>query len=195
MSSYIDLDSYYRDRSSYPNENAYELLPDQVQLWTKQPRQTVTFSRNPGLRPLEFVVTIRLISFQLPYSADIANMPRVYVNFESKNYKDVRLIDAIGGIHSEVKFVCTFDKIQYDALGNPAWIHYKSHMIQTMRFEKGEPVILTITSRSGAPLPQQDTSPSSPADPLKQSLLTFQITPYEIDGAFSDTRNSQPLVL
>lgn len=195
MSSYIDLDSYYRDRESYPNENAYELLPDQVQLWTKQPRQTVTFSRNPGLRPLEFVVTIRLISIQLPYSADIADIPKIYVNFESKNYKDVRLVDAIGGIHSDVKFVCSFDKLQYDALNNPAWIHYKCRMIQTMRFEKGEPVIVSITTRSGMVLPQQDNPPSLPPIPSKQSLLTFQITPYELDGAFSDTRNSQPLVL
>lgn len=195
MASYVDLDSIWRERESYPNENDYQLLPAQVKTWVKQNRTVTSTSRNPGMRPLEFAVTIEIKYLALPYTADLMAYPRVYVNFRSRNYDDIRLIDCIDGKHPDAKFVCSFDKIQYDSLNNPVWIHYKSGMKQTMRFERGQPVVFQVCGRNDIPLPQQDTPPSQDPDPLKQTLCTFEIKPYEIDGEFSETRNSQPLPL
>ena len=195
MASYVDLDSIWRERESYPNENDYQLLPAQVKTWIKQNRTVTATSRNPGLRPLEFAVTIEIQALAVPYDVGVATYPRVYVNFRSRNYDDIRLIDAIDGMHPDAKFVCTFDKLQYDPLGNPLWIHYKCGMKQTMRFERGQPIVFQVCGRNGIPLPQQDTPPSQDPNPNKQTLCTFQIIPYEIDGEFSETKNSQPLPL
>ena len=195
MASYIDLDSYYRDRDSYPNENDYYVQPEQVKNWVKQPRTTSSTSRGPQMRPLEFAVTIKIISIAVPYSVDIASFPRIYVDFRSQTYDDTRLIDCIDGRLPDSKFICNFDKIQYNSANVPTWIHYKCRMEQTMRFERGQPVFLRITGRSGIVLPQQDNPPEDNPDPTKQTLVTFRITPYDIEGDFSSVRHSQPLVL
>lgn len=195
MATYVDLDSIWRERESYPNENDYQLLPAQVKTWFKQNRTVTATSRSPALRPLEFSVTIQILFLTLPYSATLASYPRVYINFRSRRYDSIHLIDTIDGTLPDSKFVCSFNFIQNDALGVPMWIHYKCGMKQTMRFERSDPIIFQVCGRNGIPLPAQDTPPSQDPDPNKQSLCTFQITPYEIDGDFSDTRNSQPLPL
>lgn len=195
MATFIDLDSIWRERDGYPNENDYQLLPSQVKNWIKQPRTVNLFARNPSARPLEFTVSVKIIHLTLPYSTLLATYPRVYVNFRSRNYDDIRLIDTIGGVLPEAKFVCVQERIQYDELNVPVWIHFKCDMKQVMRFEKGQPIVFQIFGRNGIPLPQLDTDPEFNPDPNKQSLCTFEITPFEIDGDFSDTRNSQPLVI
>jgi hypothetical protein len=59
-------------------------------------------------------------------------------------------------------------------------------MEQTMRFKRGDPVVLSITTRSGDILPQQDTDVPTDADPTKQTQITFEITPYINDADYSN---------
>lgn len=192
MASFIDLDSMWRDRESYPNENDYELGPRKVENWFKSARNVRTTARNPNVRPLEFSTTVNIRHMTIPYSETVSEFPRLYVNFHSSKYRDVHLIDSIEGRQTYSKFICIPEKIQNDSNGNPLWIHYKCCMEQTMRFERGDPVILQITTRDGSVLPQLDTNPDVPADPVKQTLLTFEITPYLIDGDY-DNKLSQPM--
>ncbi len=194
MASFVSMDSIYRDRDQFPNENTYELFPSQVELWYKQPRTSSATARNPGTRPQEFCVTMSLHTLVIPYSAAVAGFPIVYVNFQSTKYRDVHLINVPFGEHSDDKFVCEFDKIQYDSEGAPMWIHYKCTMRQVLRYENGQPVIFRITSRSGDVLPQQDTTQPVAPDANKQTLAVIEILPFEIDGSFSETKHSQPLV-
>lgn len=191
MATFIDLDSLWRDRDAYPNENSYQLGPKKIETWFQSARTVQSTAKNPNLRPLEFATTINVKSLTIPYTEDLSEFPRVYINFRSNNYKDIHLINAIEGRQSESKFVCVYDKIQNDRNGNPLWIHYKCDMEQTMRFSRGEPVLFEITTRSGAVLPQQDTPADQDADPTKQTLVTFEVTPYLIDNDYAN-HMSQP---
>ena len=184
MATFVDLDSFWRDREEYPNENDYALKPLQVESWFKSSRSTRAFPSNPSIRPLEFATTVNIRYLTIPYSEMVSEFPRVYVNFRSQRYKDVHLINAIDGKQPDAKFICAPDRIQNDRNGNPIWIHYKCHMEQTMRFARGEPVFFQLTTRDGSVLPQLDTDVPVMADPSKQTLCTFEITPFVIDGSF-----------
>ena len=186
MSTFIDLDSFWRDREVYPNENDYQLSPQQVDCWFRTPRSVRNLPQNPNSYPVGFAVSISIVSLTLPYTTSLATMPRVYINFTSFLYKDIHLIQAISGQQPDSKFVCTFDKIQNDSAGTPLWIHYKCDMNQVMRFEMRDPIIFQVLTRSGDVLPQQDTSVPTAADPNKQTLCTFSITPFIKDGKFDN---------
>lgn len=67
MTSFVDLDSFWRDRSAYPNPCQYELTPGQVALWTASSREVRALPQNPNSRPLDFVDAISIISASLPY--------------------------------------------------------------------------------------------------------------------------------
>ncbi len=193
MANFIDLDSVWRDREAFPNENNYEVGAKQIETWFKNARTVRAFPQNPALQPLEFATTLDITYMTIPYSETVSAFPRLYVNFRSKTYNDIHLINAIDGKQSDAKFICVPDKIQNDSNGNPLWIHYRCSMEQTMRFRRGEPVILQIMTRDGSILPQLDTSPDQPPDPLKQTLLTFTVTPYIRDADYVHSM-TEPLV-
>jgi len=180
------MDSIWRDREDYPNENSYQLKPSQVETWFKSSRAVRAFPQNPNTQPLEFVTTINIKYLILPYSDTVSEFPVLFIDFRSMRYKDIHLINSIDGRKPYAKFICVPEKVQNDINGNPLWIHYKCHMEQTMRFERGEPVIFEITTRNGNVLPQLDTSIPDPADPTKQTLVTFEITSYLRDGDYDN---------
>jgi hypothetical protein len=186
MAQYIDLDSILRDREEYPNENDYQLSPQQVEGWFRNSRIVTPLPQNPNTYPLGFVSSISIVDLALPYSALLSTMPRVYINFTSMLYRDVNLVQTISSSLPDAKFVCKYDKIQYDSLNNPIWIHYKCDMDQVMRFERRDPIQFQVLTRSGNILPQQDTTIPLDADPLKQTLCTLSITPYIQDGKFDN---------
>ena len=185
MANFIDLDSIWRDRETYPNENNYEVGPSQVETWYKTARAVRALPQNPNILPLEFATTINIKYLTLPYSDTLFELPRVYINFRAKRYSDIHLINAIDGKQADSKFVCVPDKIQEDKNGNPLWIHYKCHMEQTMRFVRGEPVVFQILTRDGSILPQLDANVPNNPNPIKQSLCTFEVTPLIRDGDYS----------
>jgi len=186
MSSYLDLDSIYRDRDNYPNENNYTLLPKQSETWFRAAREVRAFPSNPTLQPLEFVTTVNIVQLTTPYTSELEAIPRLYVNVRSMRYDDLHLIFCIDGNHPEAKFICFPHSIQKDDQGVPLWIHWKSTMEQTMRFDRSYPVQFQLTTRSGDFLVQQDNAPEVLPDPLKQTLCTFEITPYIRDGDYDN---------
>ena len=187
MSTYVDLDSVWRDKEQFPNENNYELTPNQVTSWFNSARSVRAFPQNPTTQPLEFVTSVNIKHLAIPYSDDVAAFPRVYVNFRSRRYSDVHLINAIDGKQPTAKFICIPHKVQDDPVtGNPLWIHYQCNMEQVMRFSRGDTVVFELTSRNGNALPQQDTSGDEEPDPNKQTLCTFELTPYLRDNDFSN---------
>jgi len=188
MATFIDLDSIKRDREVYPNPNDYELRPYQVKTWFRASRTVRAFPQNPNTEPLEFVTTVNIKHMSLPYSARLAALPRIYVEFRSRSYKDIHLIQTIDGIHSDVQFVCVPDRIQDDPTsGNPAWIHYKCHMEQTMRFKRDDTILLRFTTRSETVLPNTDTLIPDPPNPAQQTLITFELTPYIRDSDYTNS--------
>lgn len=192
MSNFVNLDSISRDREQYPNPFDYELTPQQVNSWFPNARTVNPFPKNPSTQPIEFVTTINVQHLILPYNARFATLPIVYLNFRSRNFKDIHLIQTIAGAHPEVNFICEWDKVQSDDNGTPLWIHYKCHMEQTVRFTRDFPIIFQITTRDGNPLPGTDTLVPLDPDPLQQSLCTFEITTYLRDGDY-DNHLIEPL--
>jgi len=160
--------------------------PSQVDTWYKASRSVRAFPQNPNTQPLEFATTVNIRCLTLPYSEFISELPRIYINFHSKRYADINLINSIDGKQASAKFICFPEKIQNDINGNPIWIHYKCLMEQTMRFARGEPVVFQVITRDGSILPQLDTSVPDSPNPVKQTLCTFEITPIHRDGSFSD---------
>lgn len=186
MSNFIDLDSFYRDRETYPNENEYQISNQGVASWFRKSRSVTNLPQDPNTQPVDYVTSIRVKYLTLPYSDDLSEVPRVYIDFRSRDYKDINLISTIGGEHSQDKFICEFHKIQNDRNGDPLWIIYKCKMTQVMRFNRKDNVLLRISSRNGNTLPQQDDNIPSPPSSTKQSLVTFEIIPYTRDGRFDD---------
>lgn len=186
MATFVDLDSIFRDRESYPNPNNYQLSPKQVDTWFKRARTVRAYPQNPNTQPLEFATTVNIKYLTIPYSEDVVELPRIYINFRSDKYKDIYLINAIDGKHHDSKFICLPERVQNDRNGNPLWIHYKCQMEQTMRFERGSPILFQITTRNGTVLPSLDTTVPTAPDPTKQTLCTFEITPYIRDGDYDN---------
>ena len=186
MSTFVDLDSMWRDREAFPNENSYELGPRKIDSWFRSARTVRAFPMNPNLQPLEFSTTVNIKYMTIPYSETVADFPRLYVDFHSKKYRDIHLINSIEGRQSDAKFICVPEKIQNDVNGNPIWMHYRCTMEQAMRFERGDQISVSIMTRNGTVLPQLDNPPEDEPDPSKQTLLTFEITPYIRDGDYDN---------
>ena len=187
MSTFIDLDSIQRDREVYPNPFDYEVTANQIKDWFRGARSVRPFPQNPNTQPREFATTVNIRHLIFPYSALLADFPVVYIDFHSATYKDIHLIQTINGIHADSRFICSFDKIQNDQFGAPLWIHYKCNMEQTLRFKRDDPVVFRVTTRSESILPNPDTVVPDAPDPFKQTLCTFEITPYIRDGDYSES--------
>lgn len=184
MSTFIHLDSFFRDRENYPNENDYELTPAQIKSWFRSARTVRAYPQNPTATPLEFATTVRITYLTVPYTKALSEFPCLYITFQSRLYRDIHLIDTIGGNHPDTKFICIPDRVQNDRNGAPLWIHYKCGMEQTMRFRRKDPIKIQLTTRSGFTLPQQDTNVPIDPNPNKQTLATFELTPYIRDGDY-----------
>ncbi|HMP28547.1 MAG TPA: hypothetical protein PKD85_03045 [Saprospiraceae bacterium] len=117
----------------------------------------------------------------------LVSFPRLYVNFHSKVYNDTRLIRTIGAILSDAKFVIGIDKVQFDDTGRPVWIHYKAHGEQVFRFKRDDCVVLQIMTRDGTIIPFfTETDLSIPTNPQRQTLVTFNVTPYLKDATYTN---------
>jgi hypothetical protein len=79
MSTFIDLDSVWRDRQTYPNPCDYELTPDQVDTWVRAVREVRALPQSANERPLDFVTSINVINLTLPYPRIELYAPRLIV--------------------------------------------------------------------------------------------------------------------
>ncbi len=186
MASFIDLDSIWRDREIYPNPSDYQLTPSQVESWFRSARTIRAFPANPSTQPLDFSMSVNIKHLTLPYDDSIVSLPRVYIDFHSRRYNDIHLIQTIDGRHPDARFICIPHRIQTDADGIPIWIHYNCNMEQVMRFKRDDMMIFQITTRDGSVLPNFDTLVPIAPDPDRQTLVVFEVTPYLRDGDYSE---------
>lgn len=187
MSSFIDVDSYWRDRATYQNPAEFDITAKQINGWVSRSRTVRANPQNPNNQPYEFATSIEIINLTIPYTTDTAVLPRVYIDMHSELYKDIYLINIADRVNKDARFICTFDKIQNDNMGNPTWIHYKCGMEQVCRFGRDSPIKFRVFDRNGVTLPLTDDLPPNPPNDLAQITTTFKITPYIKDG---DYRNS-----
>ena len=190
MASFVDLDSIWRDREMFPNPCDYQLTPSQVDSWFRSARTVRAFPANPSTQPLDFSMSVNIKHLILPYEDSIVGLPRIYVDFHSRRYNDIHLIQTIDGKHPDARFICIPQKVQDDAAGNHLWIHYACTMEQIMRFKRDDIIIFQLTTRDGSILPNFDTLVPNPPDPNKQSLIVFEITPYLRDSSYGAGDNA-----
>lgn len=291
MSSFIELDSFWRDRSAYRSPFNYEVTPDQIYTWNKFSRETRNLPTTPCKRSTEFVATVNVKVLTIPYpraelfgdthfaslidaaggisinplitvaagdiveamdtngdiirgtqyeisavvpltsftlirigggalttisqsynntnnmlrfiivrsvtnnidilnelesAREILKMPRLYIDFHCRRYNDTDYVNSNGRFLRNIKFVAIFDKFQCDENLRPVWIHYKCDMEQTFRFLRNDPVVLTISGRDGNPISEFIETNNNIVNPLKQTMITFCITPYTRDGDYTN---------
>ena len=186
MATFIDLDSSYRDRQQYPNPANYTVKDDQMSSWFTQGRTVRAFPQEIPKRQLEFVASLKLIHFVLPYSTALSGMPIIFVDIHTQRYKDRSLISTISNMHPSIKFVCEFDKYQVDSTGNPVWIHYKTNMNQVMRFSRKSALTFTVILLDGSVLFIQDNLPPLDPNASVQVHATFEVLPYIRDDEYSN---------
>lgn len=67
MSTFLSIDTIYRDRVEYPNPCKFALTPGQVASWFKYAREVRAYPQNTNKRPLEFVTSASVQKLSLPY--------------------------------------------------------------------------------------------------------------------------------
>jgi hypothetical protein len=190
MASFINLDSIWRDREMYPNPSDYQLTPSQVESWFRSARTIRAFPTNPNTQPLDFSMSVNIKHLILPYDDRIVNLPIIFMDFHSRRYNDIHLIQTINGRHPDARFICIPHKVQNDTNGNPLWIHYNCNMEQVMRFKRDDMMTFKLTTRDGSTLPNFDDLVPDPPDPTKQTIVTFEVTPYLRDGDYGAGDNA-----
>lgn len=191
MSTFIHIDTLHRDREIFPNPADFAVTPDKLIGWTKSARTVSRLGADPKTRPLEFVTTMKINDFTIPYDIDgegtvlAIDFPRLYLDIHSKTYDDKFLVNTIDGSIRNTRFVLQFDNIQNDNLGDPQWANFKCDMLQTLRIKRNDDLIFELFTRSGNVLPISDPLEGDDI-PSRQILATFQLTPYFRDDAFDN---------
>lgn len=67
MSTFITIDTVYRDRGQDPNPCNFTLTVEQISNWFKYAREVRAYPQNSNKRPLEFVTSANVHSVTLPY--------------------------------------------------------------------------------------------------------------------------------
>lgn len=187
MSTYLDLNSLFRDRESYPSVFDYQVTAEQIKSFYSQPRTTAPVAPK-GKRPLEFVTSIRLNQMILPFDQTLSNQALLYVDIHPVNKDSINLISTMNNNVKDAKFNVSFSHIQMDPIsGIPLWMHYRCNMSeQVMRWDRDHPLSLRIFDEVGKTVTIAVPDPKPPAnpDPFKQSKLLFELTPYQRDTHF-----------
>ena len=198
MATYIDLDSYNRNRDTYPNPADYVVEDCQVQDWIREARQVNAYSNRPGNKVIEFMQTVEIEGFTLPYTAitytdstgtvnntHTADLQRIYLDVHSLRYNDLRMIQTIDDKINKARFVLLQDKIQLNSLGQPYIIQYRTHrMNQAMRFSRNEPLKFTVMQEQGFVINIPDIDVV--INPLLQTWCNLRIEPYYRDAEYSN---------
>jgi len=127
-----------------------------------------------GKNRLRFALVNNVINSQLATALAAIKQPSIFIDFYSKRYNDLDLIDTIGGNIRNAKFIVYTHNslIQNDEYGNPVWIHFICDTPQVLRFKKNDALTIRLQDRVGKTLNLYPESPSDDA-PLKQLLLTL----------------------
>jgi len=198
MATYIDLDSSYRNRATYPNPADYIVEDNQVKDWIREPRQVTAMSNRPGNKVIEFMQTVEIEGFTMPYTAitytdatgtvintHTADLQRIYVDIHTVRYNDLRLIQTIDDKLNKARFVLLQDKIQRDSADQPFLIQYRTHrMDQAMRFSRNEPIKFSVMQERGFVINIADNGQAP--DPTKQIWVNLSIKPYYRDAEYSN---------
>jgi hypothetical protein len=137
---------------------------------------------------LRFALVTAGVQLKLEDAMMLLKMPRLYLNVEpiTATYRNQDTMSSINGVHRNDKFSMIQDTIQYDDNGQGLWIHYRSLIPQITRYTLGQPIHIRISDRGGKTISYFDDDKNSTSFPdvQKQTLLTFNVTPFVMDNNY-----------
>ena len=200
MSTYLDLDSSYRNAGTYPNPCDYVVDDAQTKTWFREPRIVVNAFNDPALTPRvkDYAQSVNVERVILPYTDiffrefdpeqqsilrldHMMNLKRIYLDVHNPRHNDTSLISSIDNKSGRAKFVLFFHEVQNDVDGNPICIHYKSKMDQVYRLYRNESLSVTFLNEENKIIVVDDPIVS----PSKQTYVLLGNTPYSRDGNFT----------
>jgi len=113
MSTFVELDSTFRDREKYPSPADFTVDVNQLNGWFAAARTVRAYPQVTQTKQPEFATSVELTNLTLPYNDAFTNLERVYVDFHCKSHNDAFLVNTINGMNRDARFVVHFDKIQY----------------------------------------------------------------------------------
>lgn len=210
MSTHFHIDSRWRDRKNYPNPAEFFIPVEVTNGWRTENRTVQAVRPHDKQQVTNMVHTVKLLNLTVPYdfggttgTAFVDFYPFVYVSLQSTTmYKDNKLINTLengnvvnktvdidGNLKTvslkDATFVAYCDKIQ-GGLNGPAWIQFKSSMIQTYRINLKDGLTFRVFTPDGQTLSIVDIEAPENADPSKQVNALFEVTPYARDADYDN---------
>lgn len=180
MTTFISIDSIFRNRTENPNPADFVIPIAETQGWASENRTIQSVRPHKGRIIPDLLHELTLLKLSIPYDATLLNEPYLYVEFSVTNTQATNLINTLGNTTNGVKlknaiFQVWFDKIQPTNL----YILYCCSMSQVIRFDPKASYRFRIFDRFGTTITVVDTSPPTPIDPLKQVSASIQIDRFE----------------
>ena len=195
MTNYFAIESIRRNRDEFPNPAQFTVEASQTQGWFRRSRTVRAVSQNPQTMSLDFVSAIEVKQVITPYQIPdpppdppldppVEPYAYLYLDIHSPTYNDQFLINTIGGVNRDARFMLIRDKIIYNAAGKPTWILWTSPMEQVLRFKRNDPLVFRLFTPNGITLPLIDDKPE-PNESV-QIMALLGVTPYSRDGNYDN---------
>lgn len=216
MSIQVHVDSTWRNRREYESPADFAIPLDIVDSWKTVDRtvQAVKSCNQPQI--VNALHTVKLLHITIPASAVgtlitgatfvadpiyqttqtglVADMPFIYVAFNSLNMRDDSLINTMeGGKNSankslkQASFVCYLDKIQFKTGTTlPMWLQYKTPMLQSYRIDTKNNLRFRVFDNTGNTLIISDEVAPTFPDASHQINALFELTPYIRDDRYDN---------
>ena len=177
MSTFIHIDSTYRDRTNYPNPAEFTIRGDQTNGWGSLYRRAQCVRPCGKKEVCNMLFCLDGLILNIPATATNSRPaalggpqplwfePFLYVHLSTERYNDKSLIKIANNFHSDAVFCCVLDRIQIDPdpnvvfPNNQLWLQYKCNNNQCIRLNDFQPIVnFRIFTREGTPF-----MPAAPA--------------------------------
>lgn len=181
MSTFISVDSYFRDVTLYPNPASFKIPTSLTNGWATENRTVkavLSHQKTDKCPPLMYEVCLSKVV--IPYVASLLNEPYLYIQFTSDQEKNFGLINTLadnvsGANLKTATFEIFFDKIQ----GNNVYILYCSNMSQVMRLDPKGSYTIRIFNRLGQTILSDTFDTPNPPNPTLQIAFLLELRPYK----------------
>jgi hypothetical protein len=138
----------------------------------RQPDDTSTFFSIPfdnqttiiGKKSEKFLV--KVTNFVISYSAFVSGLPRLYLDLHTLSFLgDKPSIFFSNPALNENRFILVQDKTFFNGV-NPAWISFKTEMVQMLRFIGNTSIVVKVSDQTGVVLPDVQN---------QEMLMTFEL--------------------